>query len=959
MRAFGLLKWLAIIVYGILLPVYLLFFAINSHFQMLGERQRSVFIEKMEHRLDRLASYHRDEVFFHGLLQENFVRADLAGEPIEELKKTIDRLKSRFPGGLKFIVADADGQIDKKNSDEIRFVFIVKAMFKIIARLKSCLDRDLEIIPERDEQIAAKIGLLRSYFGQFLMEKHLLNPLLKGYLGSCIKANQDPDKSLLWYQHLRHFSLIVFVNESLMARKIGPKLICEDNNRRDSLIKLGLYDPQKFTVSGIHCQEGEINEIGIRAGEFLLSAIPVVETARFLMVFRHVAPDLVLLCLLKKSEGLLDPLEESKRAFWLTVKWLIIIVFLIYCFSLRFQRFFLTIRQKLLLLFLFVNGIPLLMLVSTGYEFFEQKKQSMINSINNQSARFLKDFDNRYQAYISELSDRLNDYIGKQKGLSRDKADLHAIRELGAFLRNLKPDESYLYLEEDEKMLDLNSDSLAPSGFFRDFFKNTLKVFNHSEFVPIERKKTSLEMISDDTLLFSGFLENTDRLFPQNFGSGNLWTYVRLIGDRANYGSWGFLVVAWKPETLMKRFFVEQIERVNAAVKPRKLIVMLKESETMFPPEYARVGKLKSMLRRTWAKKMINDQNLQVDGKAWAGSSIVGIELENAVLLSLYPLASVEQALSDLYAQIKLAALVSLIFVILILRLFSGRFNRPLEMLSAGMKEISRRNFSHKIDFSSEDEFGQLITGFNDAIDGMKELAVGTAVQESLLPESKKNFGHMRLFAKSIFMNRMGGDYFDYFTDQKANLSIFFGDVAGHGIPAAVLMAMAKGGIAANRGLGLGPAGLLEKINAVFLHLKSRGWRRMMTGLALELNIESGQFVCANAGHCYPIIVAPGGRDIRYIKAVGMPLGNKSRKPYAQIEDRLERGETLVLYTDGIIEATSADGEVFDFSRFENLLKNAWNEDLELYWQNIIVAYNAWIVTQDDDVSFMMVRHEE
>ncbi len=178
------------------------------------------------------------------------------------------------------------------------------------------------------------------------------------------------------------------------------------------------------------------------------------------------------------------------------------------------------------------------------------------------------------------------------------------------------------------------------------------------------------------------------------------------------------------------------------------------------------------------------------------------------------------------------------------------------------------------------------------------------------------------------------------------------------GIPAAMIMAMAKAVVAVNRNLVNRPAEMLERANSIFLYLKSRGWRRMMTALSLEIDNVGGELKCANAGQCFPVVVSDHGLDLRYIRAVGMPLGNVLKKGYNETSDRLNPGETLILYTDGIIEAADSHGNVFDFARFEELLKNAWNEDLETYWQGIIAAYRAWSPMQDDDVTFLMVSYE-
>lgn len=955
-----LLRWLSLLTFAFLLPVYLLFFALNSHFQLALDQHRQQLLNKMSQRLDRLANYYADDKFFHGLLQTNFSRANQSANPYEAMRAMITKLKKLFPDSLRFIVMDANGRIDRKISDESKFYYVINLLFDIIKKLDQQRQIDLELNPESELFVAEKIALLRTYFGQFLMEKHLANPLKAGYLGSALQASQEKEKGLLWYETFANFSLICFIDQSQLKNFIGPRLLCAENNRRNDLIKTGYYLTETHDVCGVDYPFGDLSEIRVRAGEFGISATPEVETERFLLVFRQLSPDLVIFSSVKKESGLLDSSLATNRAFFLLWKWLFISAFVIYCAGLRRSNFFITIRQKLGLLFLFANGLPLLILVSTGYEFFDQKKQTMINSINNESARFLKEFDNRYPSYVADLSRQLNRFIEEEVSLLQRNPPRNSIKSLERFIISLQPDEGYLFNEKGEQLLDMGLGATTSAGFLKDFFKNTLDIFNDSDFYPKPRKKTSLELIADDTSLFSGFLESNDKIFLQNFGSGNRWTYFRLLGDRQNYNSWGILVVAWRPESLMKRFFIDRADRVNAQISPRQLVLMDRDSEMIFPSRFAKDKNIRRIMHRTRARKLINEANLQFSGQTYAAVSVLGIELTNGVLLSLYPLTQVEKALEALYFQIQVAALASFLFILAIVKFYSGRFSNPVSLLEQGVKEIRKRNFTHRIDHVSEDEFGLLIKGLNEAIAGMQLLAVGTAVQESLLPPEKASFGKLRLFARSIFMNRMGGDYFDYFLGHdKAKLGIFFGDVAGHGIPAAMMMAMAKAVVATKTGEDVSPNRLLKLANSIFLHLKAKGWRRMMTALCLRIDTSSGVFSIANAGQCYPVIVKENGSSLRYVKVVGMPLGNLLKHDHREIEDKLESGDTLVLYSDGIIEATDKNGNPFDFERFENLLRNAWDRDLEAYWQNIYAAYKAWAAIQDDDITFLMVRYEK
>jgi serine phosphatase RsbU (regulator of sigma subunit) len=204
----------------------------------------------------------------------------------------------------------------------------------------------------------------------------------------------------------------------------------------------------------------------------------------------------------------------------------------------------------------------------------------------------------------------------------------------------------------------------------------------------------------------------------------------------------------------------------------------------------------------------------------------------------------------------------------------------------------------------------------------------------------------------------MGGDYFDYFESEPERIGIIFGDVAGHGIPAAVIMAMAKAVVASTSLNFKTPAETLLAANQVLLHLKEKKLRRMMTCQCLDIDSRNGKFSLANAGHCYPVHIKQNGSIVEFIEANGLPLGNKLRNPYDIVNGQLASGDVLVLYTDGIIEAINQDDEMFDYRRFVELLKKSFDKDLESFWQKIIAGNRQWAVRQDDDLTFMLIRYE-
>lgn len=929
-----------------------------SHYSLVRERQTVEWRERMRDSLDQISKYNSDDRYFHGVLQADFRRADNAANPVQECQRRLKYYKTRYPGMFRFIVYDSTGRILDDISDEKRFQYVLKGMYQVITSVKQHVAEVIIPYPDRLDAVSSRIGLLRGYFGQFLMDKHLSLPLLEGYLGSCIRASEDPEKCLLWYQSLRNFSVIAFIHRDLTGRDIGPRLIVDRFNRSSENCRLGLFDTQKMTVYGV---EGRQNEMIMLANSYANSAVEFVENEHNLIFFRQISPRLIVFSLLDRKTHLIHPGRATAEFMLRMIRWLILAAFIIWCLSLRSAGFALSIRQKLLLLFLFANGLPMLILAATAYEFFEQKKNSLINATHDQSVRIIKQFDNGYPDGREKMAGLISAYVSeKNRTYGNRKWPDEEIEGLKKYILTFSPGESYVYDRDGNQIMHAGSEALPNSvKIIRDFFKGCLEFFNHADADFVGSKRTMLEKITDDAGLYAGVLEQLGNISPQNFGSGVRWTYLEMLGDRYRHDAWGFLVISWRPGDLQRTFLNQHLEEVNRKISPRQLLVMEKVTETIFPLSNDHHRQIRNIMHLTQSRKLITENDLALAGKNFVATSLVGIELSDAIIMALYPSAIILTEIDELRRSVILAGLLSLLIVLVIVRFFSGRLIRPVNALSQGMRSIARRDFKFRVDYSSGDEFGELTSAFNTTIAGMHELAVGTAVQESLLPPGREKFGRISLFARSIFMSKMGGDYYDYFTVDEQRFGVYFGDVAGHGIPAALVMSMAKAVVASSdEARKAGPAELLKSANSLFMHLKARGWKRMMTALCLEVNYQTGEFRVANAGQCYPVVVSANRAGADYIKVVGMPLGSQARKPYSEVSGRLMPGDSLILYTDGIIEATNSRGEAFDFARFEKLLLASWHADLETWWEGIYRGYQGWAAAQDDDITFLMLRYE-
>ena len=191
-------------------------------------------------------------------------------------------------------------------------------------------------------------------------------------------------------------------------------------------------------------------------------------------------------------------------------------------------------------------------------------------------------------------------------------------------------------------------------------------------------------------------------------------------------------------------------------------------------------------------------------------------------------------------------------------------------------------------------------------------------MQRSLLPRGHPDIAGLEVgeVYESSAQVDVGGDVYDFLELPDGRLAVVLGDVTGHGVEATADMAMAKFVFRSLAREHPEPGDFLARANDVVVDEIAPG--KFITMTYVTVDGSTGEVACANAGHPAPRIVLPGG-DVRGLEAHGLILGIDSDQEYEGVRDALPAGGSLVLYTDGVIEARR-DGELYGTERLDDLL---------------------------------------
>ena len=258
---------------------------------------------------------------------------------------------------------------------------------------------------------------------------------------------------------------------------------------------------------------------------------------------------------------------------------------------------------------------------------------------------------------------------------------------------------------------------------------------------------------------------------------------------------------------------------------------------------------------------------------------------------------------------------------------------RSTSRLTAGARAVERGDLDHRVPVKRHDQLGDLARSFNhmtDSVQSMladvaekerlaRELELAREIQESLLPASHLEVGPISVRATFQPATEVGGDYFDVFPISEDRVVVAIGDVAGHGLSTGLLMASLKSSVAALVHEGYGGTELIEKVNHL---LMEHGQARTMATLTVvEIDLDEGRLVLANAGHCPALLILPEGMPDELMVS-SVPMGSRLCSP-ASLERPFPAGSRLILYSDGLVEAISPAGEPFGYQRLEEVVAAA------------------------------------
>jgi sigma-B regulation protein RsbU (phosphoserine phosphatase) len=337
----------------------------------------------------------------------------------------------------------------------------------------------------------------------------------------------------------------------------------------------------------------------------------------------------------------------------------------------------------------------------------------------------------------------------------------------------------------------------------------------------------------------------------------------------------------------------------------------------------------------------------------------------------------IKKRLSSMQWQALVFFLGIIIAISIIALKLSNTITKPMISLTKGAQVIGNGKLDYKIDIKTGDELEDLADAFNKMADDLKvyiqnlqettaakeriqsELNVAREIQLGLLHKIFPPFpahSQFDLFAMLEPAKEVGGDLYDFFLVDDDHLCFALGDVSDKGVPAALFMTITMALIRNTAQESFNPAFMMSKINDT---LSADNPRAMFVTLIIGiLNIRTGKVLYANGGHNPPILIRNDGAPVFKKELSGPLVGHLDGLQFKDLALKLNPGDYLFLYTDGVTEALNRKNEFFSDARLLKEMGHRAQKDVEGITREIRRKINEHTgsAPQSDDIAMMMIR---
>lgn len=237
------------------------------------------------------------------------------------------------------------------------------------------------------------------------------------------------------------------------------------------------------------------------------------------------------------------------------------------------------------------------------------------------------------------------------------------------------------------------------------------------------------------------------------------------------------------------------------------------------------------------------------------------------------------------------------------------------------------------------------------------EMDAAWQIQASILPRELPSVKNCRLAVRYVPMASVAGDYYDFVTVDGAYLGVLIADVAGHGVPAALIASMVKVALSSQASHWSDPAAVVSGLNQVLCKQQTG---QFVTAGYLLLDPNKKTALYSGAAHPPLFLWRGSQREILEFQENGLPLGFRANETYPSVQIRLVPGDRILMYTDGIIETANPSGDLFGEEQFKASIREYSSLPADRFADSLLHDLAAWSGrkagrAQEDDLTLIVI----
>jgi len=339
---------------------------------------------------------------------------------------------------------------------------------------------------------------------------------------------------------------------------------------------------------------------------------------------------------------------------------------------------------------------------------------------------------------------------------------------------------------------------------------------------------------------------------------------------------------------------------------------------------------------------------------------------------AVFPRSEIFEEVCDLYERTVLLVGFGVVLLLIVSALVARSMARPLMHMSEATRKVVQGDLD--IDLSGirrKDEVGQLAQDFTRMAAGLRErekmqqsLNLAKEVQQNLLPKSNLKVNGFDIAGKSVYCDETGGDYYDFISigdNDKQKIGVAIGDVSGHGISSALLMATVRSSLRQRASLTGNIAKIISDVNRQLVQdVEDSG--QFMTMFFLALDTATRQLEWVRAGHDPGIVYDPGSDSFSELGGSGIALGVDGEWIYENNKKTdFSNGQIICLSTDGIWEARNKKGEMLGKEPILNAIRKNSSSDATQIIDAIFDILDKFIgkVKIEDDITSVIIKMQD